>query len=577
MTEGAPQEPEPEPDRARLAALTAEAWEAWIESEPTFATAIGDRRFDDRLPPVRPDDRAASEDRLEAVLVRARALLARPWPTSADRVTASALVSFVEGALDLRRSRVDAWTVDPLNGPQVTFLDLPSYQPVRTPDEARTLIARWRAMGPWIDDHAAGVRSALADGRVSPEAPIRRVLDELDGTLARPDADWPLLDPARSLPHDWPAAEREAFAGELAAVVAEVVRPAFARYRSVLSDEIVPRARSDDRPGLVHVPGGPEAYERLVRAHTSLDLDAVTIHRIGLDAVTAVDEELDELARRVLGTSGRAAAVARLRADPTLHFATGEQVFDVAQTSLRRAADAIGSWFGTLPAAPCEVIEMGPHEAEHSTIAYYREPAADGSRPGRYYVNTSHPGTRPRYEAEALAFHESIPGHHLQLTIAQERADLPTFRRFGGATAFVEGWGLYAERLADEMGLYSGDLDRIGVLSYDGWRACRLVVDTGLHALGWSRDEAIAFMVDHTALAENNIANEVDRYISMPGQALAYKLGQLELLRLRDTARETLGPRFDIRRFHDVVLGEGALPLGTLGEVVRAWIAATPA
>jgi uncharacterized protein (DUF885 family) len=219
------------------------------------------------------------------------------------------------------------------------------------------------------------------------------------------------------------------------------------------------------------------------------------------------------------------------------------------------------------------VVEMAEHEAKHSTIAYYRPPAADGSRPGSYYINTSEPETRPRYEAEVLAFHEAVPGHHLQLAIAQELEGLPAFRRLAGPTAYIEGWGLYTERLSAEMGLFSGDMDRFGILSFDAWRACRLVVDTGLHAMGWSRDRAIRFMVEHTALAENNIANEVDRYLAMPGQALAYKLGQREILRLRDAARTALGDRFDIRGFHDVVLGQGAIGLPTLGAVVEDWIA----
>ena len=200
---------------------------------------------------------------------------------------------------------------------------------------------------------------------------------------------------------------------------------------------------------------------------------------------------------------------------------------------------------------------MPAHEEKHSTIAYYREPSADGSRPGQYFINTYAPETRPRYEAETLAFHESVPGHHLQLAIMQELTGLPDFRRFNGSTAFVEGWGLYTERLSEEMGLLSGELDRFGVLSFDAWRASRLVVDTGIHAMGWTRAQAIAFMTEHTALGENNIANEVDRYITYAGQALAYKVGQLELLRLRAEARERQGDRFDIRRFHDVVLGGG--------------------
>ena len=312
----------------------------------------------------------------------------------------------------------------------------------------------------------------------------------------------------------------------------------------------------------------------LVRAHTTTDLTAREIHEIGLAEIARIDAELTELAGRTIGSVDLADAHRRLREDPSLHFETPTQVYDTAVGSVDRARKAIPDWFGVLPAAPCEVVEMARHEAEHSTIAYYREPSADGSRPGRYYINTTHPETRPRYEAEALAFHESIPGHHLQIAIGQERTDLPTFRRYGGFTAYIEGWGLYTERLSDEMGLYSGDLDRIGVLSFDGWRAARLVVDTGMHALGWSRDRAIDFMVEHTALAPNNVGNEIDRYITWPGQALAYKVGQLELLRLRSLARERLGASFDIRRFHDAVLTQASLPLSVLAGVIERWLAA---
>jgi len=228
--------------------------------------------------------------------------------------------------------------------------------------------------------------------------------------------------------------------------------------------------------------------------------------------------------------------------------------------------------FGVLPKADCVVSIIPDYEAPFTTIAYYREPHYDGTKPGEYFVNTYQPETRPRFEFEALSWHEAIPGHHLQIAIAQELTGLPEFRRHLGPTAYFEGWGLYTERLSDEMGLYSGDLDRIGILSFDAWRACRLVVDTGMHALGWTRQAAIDFMLEHTALAENNIVNEVDRYIVMPGQALAYKIGQLEILRLRAEAKAALGDRFDIRAFHDTVLQQGAIGLETLREIVRAWV-----
>ena len=350
------------------------------------------------------------------------------------------------------------------------------------------------------------------------------------------------------------------------------IAPAFARLRDTLAGEILPAARPNDRPGMGDVPGGASGYRGLVRLHTSLNLDPADVHRTGLDEIARIDQEMAELAGRTLGTTSSAEALASLRADQSLYFVTRDEVYDKAVASLARATEAIPDWFGRLPHAPCAVVRMGLHEEAHNTIAYYRQPAADGSRPGQYFINTGEPRTRPRYEAEALAYHEAIPGHHLQIAIGQELPDLPQFRRHLGPTAFFEGWGLYTERLADEMGLYTGDLDRIGVLSFDAWRAARLVVDTGMHALGWSRDRAIAFMIEHTALAPNNIANEVDRYIVMPGQALAYKTGQLEMLRLRSEAKDALGAAFDIREFHDTLLGNGALALTALRGIVAAWV-----
>jgi len=553
----------------RIAKTAEDAWETVIAAAPLYATQLGDHRFDDRLPPVTPNERAGVLDRLRRIHAEATEL-------GSSSVTATALEAWLAMEIAFRESEVAVWAIDPLEGPQSALLNVPSYHPVDTVQQADAMVARWSGMGPWIDAVRANVAEALADGLVSPASPVHRVVDQLDDLLGRPDDDWPLLDPLRVDRPAWSTAERQRFADGLTKAVATGIRPAFVRYRDFLADVVLPHARSNDSPGLGAVPGGQTAYAALVRAHTTTDLTAAEIHEIGLAEIARIDAELTELAGRTIGTVDLADAHRRLREDPALHFETATQVYDTAVRSLDRARAAIPGWFGTLPAAPCEVVEMARHEAEHSTIAYYREPAADGSRPGRYYINTAHAETRPRYEAEALAFHESIPGHHLQIAIGQERTDLPTFRRYGGFTAYIEGWGLYTERLSDEMGLYSGDLDRIGVLSFDGWRAARLVVDTGMHALGWTRDQAIEFMIEHTAIAPNNVGNEIDRYITWPGQALAYKIGQLELLRLRALARERLGTAFDIRGFHDAVLTESSLPLSVLATVVERW-AADPA
>jgi uncharacterized protein (DUF885 family) len=536
-----------------LEALAADYHESFLRRHPVYATAIGDRRLDALLE----DDSPAGIDRWRATLDALEARLRSTPPD--DPVTHAALAEAIQTDRAFVEADLASFNVDPMDGIQVDLLNIPSYQPIRSPAEADALLERWRAMPTAIDDASANLRRGAASGRVGVAMLVTKVLQQIDELLARPDGEWPLVAPAEQAPE---------IRDHLLDVVSREIRPAFERYRATIR-ELAPDARPDDRPGLVHVPGGPEAYAALARAHTSLDTPPERVHRIGLEEITRIDTEFAELGAELLGTRGLAATLAALRTDPALHFRTREEIVGVAEASLARARAAIGDWFGRLPKAPCEVVVMPAHEEKHSTIAYYREPAADGSRPGQFYVNTSAPATRPRYEAETLAFHESIPGHHLQLAIMQELTSLPAFRRFNGSTAYIEGWGLYTERLSVEMGLLSDERSQFGVLSFDAWRASRLVVDTGVHAMGWTRQQAIDFMTQHTALGSNNIANEVDRYIAYPGQALAYKLGQLELLALRDEARARQGDRFDIRAFHDVVLGEGALPLPALREAVE--------
>jgi len=543
-------------EQETLERLTADYWDAWLAVHPTYATAIGERGFNDRLEDASPAARAAWRTKLDDFEARLAAV-----PDGADSVTRAALAEAIGTDRAFLDADLAAFNVDAMDGPQVELLNIPSFQPIASVDDGAALLARWRQMPRYLDQAIEDLRRGLGDGRVGVGAICRRVIDQLDETLERPDAEWPLAAPGEHRPE---------IRDELVAVIGREIRPAFERYRSCIVDEIAPRARPDDRPGLAHVPGGPAAYRLLMRAHTSITAEPEEQHRIGLEEIERIDAEFVELGERLLGTAGLAPTLAALRSDPALHFTTRDEVVAVAEASLARANAAIGDWFGRLPMAPCEVVVMPPHEEKHSTIAYYREPAGDGSRPGQYFINTHAPETRPRYEAETLAFHESVPGHHLQLAIMQELVELPAFRRFNGSTAFVEGWGLYTERLSEEMGLLSGALDRFGVLSFDAWRASRLVVDTGIHAMGWARDQAIAFMTDHTALGTNNIANEVDRYITYAGQALAYKTGQLELLRLRSEARERQGERFDLRRFHDAVLGQGALPLPVLRQVVES-------
>ncbi len=552
-----------------LADLADDYWDTFLAVNPVQGTALGDHRYGDRLGPIAPHERAALRARLAALAARLDSVESNGL-SSEEALTRSSLRHAIASDLALLDADPHTYTVDAMSGPQVSFLNIASLQPLRDEADGAALLVRWRAMAPWLDESIARLRAGLQDGLSPIAVSVRRVIAQLDETLDRPIPDWPLSEPAHAHHESWPDAAFRHFADEVLGVVSHEIRPAFSRYRAFLADEALTKARDEAHAGLGNLPGGVEQYAVMAQIHTTTDLTPGQIHGIGLAEIERIDAEIAELGGRVLHTAGLADTLAVLRADPTLTFASGAEIMAVAERSLRAAEAAVPTCFGRVPRTPCEVIAMPTHEEQHSTIAYYREPAADGGRPGRYYVNTFAPETRPRYEAEALAFHESVPGHHLQIAIGQELQDLPTFRRHAEVTAFIEGWGLYSERLADEMGLYTSDLDRIGMLSFDAWRACRLVVDTGMHALGWSRQAAIGFMTEHSALALNNITNEVDRYLGWPGQALAYKIGQLELRRLRADAEAALGPRFDVRAFHDALLGHGALPLAVLRDAVAA-------
>jgi uncharacterized protein (DUF885 family) len=559
---------------SELARIADTFWEDVLREAPVLATILGDRRYDDRLDDNSPQGLARNRQMLASHLGAARAIDATSLD-DARRVTHQTLVDVLDGELHALRSGIQEWNVDPTSGPQTTFMDLPDYQTVTTPEDGGRMVARWRAMGPYLDQAIGNLRESMADGRVSVARNVERTIDELEGLAACEVPDWKVADPAKLPLTDWSDADRDRFRSEILAAVRDVIIPAFGRYRETLVEQILPGARSNDRPGLCHLPDGDAAYRDLIRYHTNLELEPHDLHRIGLEEIARIDAAFVELGGRLLGTRDLASTLGALRGDPKLRFTTADEIFETARRSLDRAKAAIPDWFGRLPVADCDVLPVPEHSQAHQTIAYYMQPALDGSRPGRYYINLYEPETRPRYEAECLAFHESIPGHHLQIAIAQELEDIPAFQRNLGSTAFIEGWGLYTERLSDEMGLYSGDLDRFGILSYDAWRAGRLVVDTGMHALGWTRQQAIDYLHDHSALDDNNIENEVDRYIGTPAQALAYKVGQLELLRLREHARARLGDRFDIRAYHDAVLGHGAVSMPTLGALVEGWVTRT--
>ena len=390
-------------------------------------------------------------------------------------------------------------------------------------------------------------------------------VDQIDKFLAAP------ADALRiTLPPDWSEAER--WEADFAGVLERDVVPAFRAHRAALVEQSLPSARDEEHCGLVHLPDGSERYRLLARVHTTTDRTPEELHALGLDLVARIHDEFRELGGRALGTSDLTEIFDRLQTDPQLRWNTSQEILDAAESAVRRAEAVAPQWFGRLPQAVCALAAIPELEADGAPAAYYMQPALDGSRPGTYYSNVSEPTERTSFDLESVAYHEAVPGHHFQISLALELPDLPVIRKLSMFTAYVEGWGLYSERLADEMGLYSDDLQRLGMLSADAWRATRLVVDTGIHAFGWSRQRAVDFMSESTPVADIEVQAEIDRYIAYPGQALSYMTGRLDILAQRDKARTALGDGFDIREFHDVVLGSGALPLSVLDRLVDRWI-----
>jgi uncharacterized protein (DUF885 family) len=549
----------------QLRALLIEHWDFQMERHPTWATELGVHEFDHQLLDGSKDAWSKALG-VEADLL-ARVMVMDPEAlTGGDAKAVRLLRRSLSSSLDQAVCRSGEWAVSPRRNPLVGFAYLPETHPLKGAADAEALLARYRAIPPSIDQSITNLRLGLASGRVATSETVRRTIDQARQLLAKPLAEQPLL----MLEGDKRLVETTT--QKATPLVRDAVLPAFARYVDMLEREVLPNARPDGQDGLVYMPDGRACYAAMVRRSTTLNQPPEALHELGLKELDRIHAEFQVVGNRALNTTELPEIFERLRTDPDLYFDSSEEVEEAARVALARATKAMPEAFGRMPKAECIVRPVPAHEAPFTTIAYYRQPRPSSGKPGEYFVNTYAPETRPRHEAQVLAFHEAIPGHHLERSLALELEAAPAFIRYGGFTAFTEGWGLYSERLSDELGLYSGDIDRLGMLSFDAWRAARLVVDTGIHHFGWSRQQAIDFLMENTPLAANNIDNEVDRYINTPAQALAYKVGQLEFLALRAEAEEALGASFDLRAFHDLVLAEGAMPLPMLRARVEAWI-----
>ncbi|MFG3047408.1 DUF885 domain-containing protein [Streptomyces sp. NPDC048241] len=541
-----------------VARLAEEAVELIVAETPLDDALEGCPETVGRLPDLSEEGQAALIGRAAGLAERAGRA---PAADAAEEVTRAVVVQQARAIADRLGTRLVEHTVaDYQTSPLGQLLGpLPEVRPLGEEQE-RGHLERLAGIPEFLARATQRHRAGLAAGRLPVAERVRTAVARLDAHLADPAGDALRAVPLSPRHH----AERDR-------LIDGSVRPAFAAYREVLDGELLPRGRTPDAPGLCQLPDGQEHYAALVRVHTTTDRSPEELHRTGLEMLTALEEEYARVGARAFGGAPTAEEVReRLRSDVRLRWSGPEEMLSAARTAIARAEAAAPRRFGRLPSAPCV---LDGREVPGAPLAWYMPAALDGSRPGTYHANTERAAERSRVLAEATAFHEAVPGHHVQLSLAQRLTGLPRLRRIAWINAYIEGWGLYAERLADEMGLYSGPSARLGMLAMDSLRAARLVVDTGLHHYGWSRDRAVAFLRAHTVLAEVEVANETDRYIEWPGQALSYMTGRLEIQRLRQRAARELGPAFDVRAFHDLVLGNGALPLDVLDQVVARWTA----
>ena len=557
--------------RKALNALFDEYWQESLKRSPEFASSIGDLRYNDKLSDY--SVRAANEwTEHEQNYMMRLAMIAPDGLTEQEQLSRELLLrSFAE---DIEAADFKEWelSLNQMGGIHTTYPQLVAQLPFNTVKDYDDWIARLHAMPRAFEQSTQNLELGIADHRVPPRYLLEKALAQVNAMAHQKAEESPLALPLKKIPSSIPAAERERIHDEMLTAISKEVLPAYLRFARFLEVSYIPAGRTGEI-GVSGMSGGAAYYRFLLRRTTTTDLTAEQIHKIGLDEVTRDEAEMLLIAQK-LGFKDLASFRATLKGNLKLHPADGEALLNNYRAVLAPMQARLPELFGRLPKASFEVVKVPDYLEKDSAPAYYENGTPDGSRPGRLFIDTYNAPGRNLYATEAIAYHEGLPGHHLQISIAQELTGIPEFRKFGGYTAYVEGWGLYAEHLGKDAGYYQDPYNDYGRLEADIWRAIRLVVDTGVHSQHWTRAQMVDFFHQHSAIDEDSMQAEIDRYVAWPGQATAYKVGQLKLLELRARAQKALGPRFDLRAFHDQVLDSGALPLDVLEARIDKWIAA---
>ena len=564
-------------DKARrLEALYAEYWEELLELNPLQATFQGDPRYNDRLPNFLSED---YRDRSDAFT---REWLEKIEAVGPEGLQGQALLSYEIFVRDARNSlegtQFPGW-MQPLNqfynfaSTAVQLGSGTSAQPFKTADDYDDWRKRASQLPVVFDQAIANMRIGMREGVVQPTALMEKVLPQLDAIIKESAEDTLFWMPVKNMPDDIPAAERERITAEYRAMIEGELMPAYREVRAFVADEYMPATR--DSSGMAALPNGEAWYAYNARSSTTTDLTPAQIHQIGLDEVERIHGLIQTQVMDKVGFEGSLQEFFEfMKTDPRFQFESEAALLEHYRGLEAKVNAGVPALFSLTPKADFEIRPVEPFRAQSAAGGSYMRPSEDGTRPGVFYVNTYDLPTRQTWDAEDLFLHEAIPGHHFQIALQQELTGLPMFRRFGGETAFTEGWGLYAESLGKELGVYTDPYSYFGYLQNELWRAIRLVVDTGLHSRGWTREQVIAYMLENSATAETPAISETERYMAIPGQALAYKIGELKIQALRDRAEAELGDDFDIRAFHAEVLKDGSVPLEILERKIERWIAA---